>query len=151
MCDWWESRAGMATGFQTERAVPATARSATGQGDGHRVAGETVISACGLRICYGDFEAVRGIDLDVYRGEVFAFLGPNGAGKTTTVELLEGYLKRTAGEVSVLGLDPEHADADWRERVGVVLQESAVEPDLTVRECLGCTPVITVRRARSMS
>ena len=136
MCDWWESRAGMAAGFQTERAVPATARSATGQGDGHRVAGETVISARGLRICYGDFEAVRGIALDVYRSEVFAFLGPNGAGKTTTVELLEGYLHRTAGEVSVLGVDPEHADADWRERVGVVLQESAVEPDLTVRECL---------------
>lgn len=70
----------------------ATARSETGQGDGHQVASETVISARGLRICYGDFEAVRGIDLEVSRGEVFAFLGPNGAGKTTTVELLEGYL-----------------------------------------------------------
>ncbi len=80
--------------------------------------------------------AVRGIDLDVRSGEVFAFRGPNGAGKTTTVELLEGYLKRTGGEVSVLGVDPEHAGPDWRERVGVVLQESAVEPDLTVRECL---------------
>ena len=67
---------------------------------------------------------------------MFAFLGPNGAGKTTTVEILEGYLKRTAGEVSVLGVDPHHASADWRERVGVVLQESTVEPDLTVRECL---------------
>jgi len=85
---------------------------------------------------YGDVEAVRGIDVEVRRGEVFAFLGPNGAGKTTTVEVLEGYLKRTGGEVSVLGVDPQHAGPDWRERVGVVLQESAVEPDLTVRECL---------------
>jgi ABC-2 type transport system ATP-binding protein len=85
---------------------------------------------------YGDLEAVRGIDLDVRRGEVFAFLGPNGAGKTTTVEVLEGYLKRTGGELSVLGVDPGDAGADWRERVGVVLQESAAEPDLTVRECL---------------
>jgi len=101
-----------------------------------RSTAETVISARGLRVSYGDFEAVHGIDLEVFRGEVFAFLGPNGAGKTTTVELFEGYLERTAGDVSVLGVDPEHADADWRERVGVVLQESAVEPDLTVRECL---------------
>jgi ABC-2 type transport system ATP-binding protein len=89
-----------------------------------------------VRMSYGDLEAVRGIDLDVRRGEVFAFLGPNGAGKTTTVEVLEGYLKRTGGEVAVLGVDPQHAGADWRERIGVVLQESAAEPDLTVRECL---------------
>jgi ABC-2 type transport system ATP-binding protein len=97
---------------------------------------EMVISATGLRMTFGDLEAVRGIDVEVQRGEVFAFLGPNGAGKTTTVEILEGYLKRSAGEVSVLGVDPEHADSNWRERVGVVLQESAVEPDLTVTECL---------------
>jgi len=97
---------------------------------------ETVISARGLRVAYGEFEAVRGIDIEVHRGEVFAFLGPNGAGKTTTVEVLEGNLRRSAGEVSVLGIEPEHAGSDWRERVGVVLQESTVEPDLTVRECL---------------
>jgi ABC-2 type transport system ATP-binding protein len=97
---------------------------------------ETVIAARGLRMAYGSLEAVRGIDLEVRRGEVFAFLGPNGAGKTTTVEILEGYLRRTGGEVSVLGIDPEQAGADWREQVGVVLQESAAEPDLTVRECL---------------
>jgi len=97
---------------------------------------ETVISVRDLHMAFGDFEAVRGIDLQVSRGEVFAFLGPNGAGKTTTVEILEGYLNRTAGEISVLGVDPQHADSDWRERVGVVLQESTVEPDLTVRECL---------------
>lgn len=67
---------------------------------------------------------------------MFAFLGPNGAGKTTTVEVLEGYLERTSGNVSVLGVDPARAGPEWRDRVGVGLQESAVEPDLTVRECL---------------
>ena len=97
---------------------------------------ELVISARGLRMSYGELEAVRGIFLNVRRGEVFAFLGPNGAGKTTTVEVLEGYLKRTGGEVSVLGVDPQHGGPEWRERVGVVLQESAVEPDVTVRETL---------------
>jgi len=94
------------------------------------------VSVRGLRMAYGAFEAVRGIDLEIHRGEVFAFLGPNGAGKTTTVEVLEGYRKRTGGEVSVLGVDPEHAGPDWRERIGVVLQESNAEPELTVRECL---------------
>jgi ABC-2 type transport system ATP-binding protein len=98
--------------------------------------GAPVITVRGLRMAYGGLEAVRGIDLTVARGEVFAFLGPNGAGKTTTVEILEGYRRRSAGEVTVLGQDPEHAPPEWRERVGVVLQESAVEPDLTVRECL---------------
>jgi len=87
-------------------------------------------------MAYGELEAVRGIDVEVRRGEVFAFLGPNGAGKTTTVEVLEGYLKRTGGEVSVLGVDPQRGGPEWRERVGVVLQESAVEPDVTVRETL---------------
>jgi ABC-2 type transport system ATP-binding protein len=85
---------------------------------------------------YDGMEAVRGIDLRVRRGEIFTFLGPNGAGKTTTVEILEGHRKRTAGEVRVLGVDPEHADSHWRARVGVVLQSSRVEQDLTVRECL---------------
>jgi ABC-2 type transport system ATP-binding protein len=85
---------------------------------------------------YGSFHAVRGIDLDVHRGEVLAFLGPNGAGKTTTVEILEGFRKRTAGEVNVLGEDPQRAGADWRARIGVVLQESQPEPELSVRECV---------------
>jgi ABC-2 type transport system ATP-binding protein len=76
------------------------------------------------------------VDLEVRRGEVFAFLGPNGAGKTTTVEILEGYRRRTAGEVSVLGQDPERAGPGWRARIGVVLQESQPERDLTVGECL---------------
>jgi ABC-2 type transport system ATP-binding protein len=95
-----------------------------------------VISVRGLRKRYGALEAVAGIDLEVRRGEIFAFLGPNGAGKTTTVEILEGFRKRSDGEVSVLGVDPANAGPEWRNRVGTVLQESAPEPGLTVRECL---------------
>ena len=90
----------------------------------------------GLRKTYGALEAVRGLDLEVRRGEVFAFLGPNGAGKTTTVEILEGYRERTAGEVSVLGQDPDAAGRDWRERIGIVLQQCRMQPLLTVRETL---------------
>ncbi len=97
---------------------------------------EAVISIRGLRKAYGSNEAVRGISLEVDRGEVFAFLGPNGAGKTTTVEILEGYRDRGAGEVTVLGRDPAKADRAWRERVGIVLQECRMEPKLTVRETL---------------
>jgi ABC-2 type transport system ATP-binding protein len=97
---------------------------------------ETVISARNLRKAYGSNEAVRGIDLEVRSGEVFAFLGPNGAGKTTTVEILEGYRERDGGEVSVLGSDPVAADRSWRQRVGIVLQECRMEPKLTVRETL---------------
>ena len=97
---------------------------------------DLVISVRGLRKSYGEVEAVRGIDLDVRRGEVFAFLGPNGAGKTTTVEILEGYRKRSDGEVSVLGEDPEHAGRGWRERIGIVLQSGRPDPYLTVRESL---------------
>jgi ABC-2 type transport system ATP-binding protein len=97
---------------------------------------DPVISIRGLRKSYGDFEAVCGIDLEVRAGEVFAFLGPNGAGKTTTVEILEGYRKRSGGEVSVLGEDPEHADRPWREQIGIVLQSCRLDPYLTVRESL---------------
>ena len=97
---------------------------------------DAVICVRGLRKSYGAFEAVAGIDLEVSAGEIFAFLGPNGAGKTTTVEILEGFRKPTAGEVTVLGKDPAHADGAWRDRIGVVLQESQPEPGLTVRECL---------------
>ncbi len=85
---------------------------------------------------YGDLEAVRGIDLEVHAGEIFAFLGPNGAGKTTTVEILEGYRKRSGGEVAVLGEDPQRARREWRERIGIVLQSCRLDPYLTVRESL---------------
>jgi ABC-2 type transport system ATP-binding protein len=95
---------------------------------------DSVISVQGLRKSYGDLEAVRGIDLEVGAGEIFAFLGPNGAGKTTTVEILEGYRERNGGEVSVLGIDPQAADRAWRQRVGFVLQESRLVPELTPRE-----------------
>jgi ABC-2 type transport system ATP-binding protein len=97
---------------------------------------EPVVSVRGLVKRYGSLEAVAGIDFEVRRGEIFAFLGPNGAGKTTTVEILEGFGRRTEGQVSVLGHDPATAGGAWRDRVGVVLQESEPEPGLTVRECL---------------
>ena len=114
---------------------------------------ELAISVRGLRKAYGDNVAVAGVDLDVHRGEVFALLGPNGAGKTTTVEILEGYRRRDAGEVAVLGVDPElafgsrlrgsqarssrnprHPDAGWRSRVGIVLQGTGEFDELTVAE-----------------
>ncbi len=112
-----------------ERAV----RMPGGQGQVSRPA---VIEVRGLRKSYDGVEAVAGIDLQVRAGEVFAFLGPNGAGKTTTVEILEGYRRRTGGDVSVLGVDPAGAGRDWRARIGVVLQESEPEAELTAEECL---------------
>ena len=96
----------------------------------------TAIAVRDLRKSYGALEAVRGIEFDVQRGEVFGLLGPNGAGKTTTVEILEGYRKRDGGEVEVLGTDPATARGDWRERIGVVLQSSAMYETLTVTEML---------------
>ena len=101
-------------------------------GDG---GGGVAIRVRGLHKRYGAIEAVRGIDLTVRTGEIFAFLGPNGAGKTTTVEMLEGYRHRDAGEVEVLGSDPAHPAPGWRARIGVVLQESEPEAELTVQEC----------------
>jgi ABC-2 type transport system ATP-binding protein len=98
---------------------------------------EAVISVRGLAKSYGDLEAVRGIDLEIAAGEIFAFLGPNGAGKTTTVEILEGFRARDGGEARVLGEDPASADRSWRERVGFVLQQSKPDIYLTVRESLG--------------
>jgi ABC-2 type transport system ATP-binding protein len=105
----------------------------------HRMQGtseQPVISIRGLRKSYGEYEAVRGIDLDVAAGEIFGFLGPNGAGKSTTVEILEGYRPRSAGDVFVLGVDPAQPRREWRERIGLVLQDSELEPTLTVRETL---------------
>jgi ABC-2 type transport system ATP-binding protein len=92
------------------------------------------IEVSGLRKAYGNLEAVRGIDFAIEEGEVFGLLGPNGAGKTTTVEILEGYRPRDAGEVRVLGHDPERPGHDFRERIGVVLQQSELWSRLTVRE-----------------
>ncbi len=80
--------------------------------------GDITIRVRGLRKRYGDVEAVRGIDRTVRTGEIFAFLGPNGAGKTTTVEMLEGYRRRDAGEVSVLGTDPARPAPGWRATKG---------------------------------
>jgi ABC-2 type transport system ATP-binding protein len=95
---------------------------------------DTAISVRGLRKMYGRVAAVDGIDLDVRRGEVFSLLGPNGAGKTTTVEILEGYRKRDAGTVSVLGLDPWQASRQWRARLGIVLQSASDFAEVTVAE-----------------
>jgi ABC-2 type transport system ATP-binding protein len=95
-----------------------------------------VIEVKGLRKRFGAFEAVRGIDLTVERGEVLAILGPNGAGKTTTIEILEGYLERDAGDVKVLGYDPSGSPRDLRRRIGIVLQECGIDRFLSAREVL---------------
>src|SRR5512132_283639 len=136
----------------TNAATAATAAARTSSGSGPRFTGlETTlrpdhrrgmggsmaaIRVSGLRKRYGELEAVRGIEFEVAEGECFALLGPNGAGKTTTVEILEGYRDRDAGEVEVLGFDPQHGGRDLRERVGIVLQSSGHFRELTVREVL---------------
>jgi ABC-2 type transport system ATP-binding protein len=96
----------------------------------------SAITVRGLRKTYSALEAVRAIDFEVERGEVFGLLGPNGAGKTTTVEILEGYRKRDDGQVEVLGTDPASAGGEWREQIGVVLQSSAMYETLTPTEML---------------
>jgi ABC-2 type transport system ATP-binding protein len=95
---------------------------------------DAAISIRGLVKRYGDAVAVDGLDLDIQRGEIFALLGPNGAGKTTTVEICEGYRDRSAGEVRVLGQDPAQAHRGWRAQLGIVLQSTAGDSQLTVRE-----------------
>jgi ABC-2 type transport system ATP-binding protein len=96
----------------------------------------SAIAVEGLRKSYGDNEALRGISFEIAEGEVFSLLGPNGAGKTTTIEILEGYRRRDGGTVTVLGSDPADASREWRGRVGVVLQSSAMYENLSVRESL---------------
>jgi ABC-2 type transport system ATP-binding protein len=94
----------------------------------------SAVSVTDLHKSYGQLEAVRGISFEIAEGEVFGLLGPNGAGKTTTIEILEGYRTRDEGSVSVLGEDPQRAGGEWRERIGIVLQSSAMYPNLTVCE-----------------
>jgi ABC-2 type transport system ATP-binding protein len=95
---------------------------------------DRVIDVEGLHKSYGDVEAVKGVDLHVDRGEIFALLGPNGAGKTTTVEILEGFRTATAGRAEVLGHDPGRHEPALAERIGIVLQSTGVDPYLTVQE-----------------
>lgn len=98
---------------------------------------DDVVEVLGLRKAYrGGFEAVRGIDFAIERGETFALLGPNGAGKSTTIEILEGYRDRTGGEARVLGVDPQYGGLDWKARIGIVLQNTGEQPNATVREQL---------------
>jgi ABC-2 type transport system ATP-binding protein len=94
----------------------------------------SAIAVRNLRKSYGAYEALRGVSFEIEEGEVFGLLGPNGAGKTTTIEILEGYRTRDGGEVDVLGFDPERAASAFRERIGVVLQQSQLWPNLTVAE-----------------
>jgi ABC-2 type transport system ATP-binding protein len=92
------------------------------------------VEVADLRKSYGTLEALGGVSFEIRLGEVFSLLGPNGAGKTTAVEILEGYRRRDAGQVLVLGEDPQRAGREWRERIGVVLQHSELYPNLTVSE-----------------
>ncbi|MBO3095228.1 ABC transporter ATP-binding protein [Cellulomonas dongxiuzhuiae] len=111
------------------------------------------VHVAGLRMAYGEHTVLDGIDFDVAPGEVVALLGPNGAGKTTTVEIVEGFRHRDAGDVTVLGTDPEHGDDAWRARIGVVLQSWRDHRRWRVRELLGqladtYRPYATDRSAR---
>ncbi|MDQ3765874.1 MAG: ABC transporter ATP-binding protein [Actinomycetota bacterium] len=98
--------------------------------------GAVAIEVHDLKKSYGDLQAVAGIDVQVGEGEVFSLLGPNGAGKTTTVEILEGYRERTSGDVNVIGYDPARGERDFKQRIGIVLQRTGVEPYLTVEEVI---------------
>ena len=106
----------------------------------------SAISVSSLVKHYGDVHAVDGIDLEIDTGEVFALLGPNGAGKSTTVEILEGHRTRTSGDVSVLGFDPNTSPREFRESIGIVLQETAIEPQLTVTEAIDVYGALYPRR-----
>ncbi len=99
----------------------------------------SVIEVKGLKKSYGPLHAVKGLDLSIAKGEIFALLGPNGAGKTTTVEILEGFRTRDSGEVSVLGFDPSHKGngaRQWRNQIGIVLQSTSDSGDLSVAETI---------------
>jgi ABC-2 type transport system ATP-binding protein len=97
---------------------------------------DAVVSVRDLRKTYGSFLALDGVTFDIQRGETFALLGPNGAGKSSTIEILEGYRDRTSGDASVLGVDPHHGGVAWKARLGIVLQDTAEQGNVTVREQL---------------
>ncbi len=118
------TRAGTAGHRPAARQTPSTTRAAapapaTAEQD---TGGAAVVEVSGLRMRYGEVDVLRGVDLQVHAGQVLALLGPNGAGKTSTLEVLEGFRRRSAGRVRVLGVDPDDADERWRARIGVVLQ-----------------------------
>jgi ABC-2 type transport system ATP-binding protein len=94
------------------------------------------ISVHGLKKSYGDVHAVKGIDFEIQPGEVFGLLGPNGAGKTTTVEILEGLRPRSAGQVAVLGFDPDRQRQQLKDRIGVCLQATNLPEKIRVREAM---------------
>jgi ABC-2 type transport system ATP-binding protein len=98
--------------------------------------GTVVLDVRDLQMRYGTKDVLSGVTFTVRRGEVLALLGPNGAGKTTTIEILEGFRMRSAGEVSVLGIDPARGDETWRARIGVVLQSWRDHAHWRVRELL---------------
>jgi ABC-2 type transport system ATP-binding protein len=100
------------------------------------ISDEVVVDVRDLRMRYGTTEVLDGVEFTLRRGEVVTLLGPNGAGKTTTIEILEGFRLRSAGEVTVLGLDPARGGEDWRARLGVVLQSWRDHRRWRVRELL---------------
>ena len=97
---------------------------------------DAVVQVRNLSKTYGSFLALDGVSFDIQRGETFALLGPNGAGKSTTIEILEGYRDRTGGDASVLGIDPHHGGVAWKARLGIVLQDTGEQGNVTVREQL---------------
>jgi lipooligosaccharide transport system ATP-binding protein len=98
--------------------------------------GDGLVQARGLRKRFGEFEAVRGLDVDVARGEVFGFLGPNGAGKSSTMRMIACVSPRSDGTLQVLGMDPDVDGPSIRARIGVVPQLDNLDTELTVRENL---------------
>src|SRR3989440_3300206 len=115
--------------------TPAAPASAA-PGDDHRVAGSAAVLVRDLHKAYGSTLALDGVSLTIRHGEVYGLLGPNGAGKTTLCEILEGHRTRDAGEVKVLGFDPAEGRREFKERIGVVLQEAGHPPTMTVMEAV---------------
>ena len=97
---------------------------------------DAVVRVRDLRKTYGSVVALDGVSFDIARGETFALLGPNGAGKSSTIEILEGYRDRSGGDVTVLGVDPHSGGIPWKARLGIVLQNTGEQGDVTVREQL---------------